>query len=285
MTVDFGSLMASMGEALSVTIPVGDYDVFVKSADAVQSSGGKPMIKCMFVIENGPQAGRGITNNFTISTENPNALRYFFQHMAAMGLDRAYFTGGPSLDSAASALVNRRCRVTVGQHMYNEQWQSDVKKVMPPLGGAGAVPQGVGGGAVPGGAPAVQTPAPQGAPPIAAQPAYSPPAQEIVPGPPFSGYTGPPQQEQPAPPQYQPPVPPTQEAPPAPPAYQPPPAPPQFQPPTQEAPTPPPPPAAAPPVQQPQQSPPPAQQPPPPAYQPPPAVAQMPGTPPPPVQF
>src|SRR6266446_5449687 len=160
MTVDFGALMASMGDTLTVAVPSGDYDVFVKEADTVQSGSGKPMFKVKFVIENGPQAGRSLTNNFTVSTENPNALRWFFQHMAAMGLDRNFFSSGPSMDAVTSALVNRRCRIKVGQHMYNEQWVSDVKSVMPPLGGQGAVPQGVAGGAVPGGAPAFQTPAP-----------------------------------------------------------------------------------------------------------------------------
>jgi hypothetical protein len=286
MTVDFGALMAQMGDSLTVTIPIGDYDAFVSEASAVQSQNGKPMIKIKFVIESGPQAGRGLTNNFTITTDNPNALRYFFQHMSAMGLNAAYFATGPSMEAVANALTNQRCRIKVGQHMYNEQWQNDVKAVLPPIGGAGAIPTGVGGGAIPGGAPPITA-----APPLA-QSAYAPPPQEVQPGPPFNGYTGPqgqqvapvpgpPPPQQPQQPQYQPPPeaqqppPPQQPAPQQPaPQYQPPPPPQQniAPPPAQQQ-------------QQPQYAPPPAQ--PAPQYQQPQGQPQqpIPGSPPPPVNF
>jgi hypothetical protein len=186
--IDFGQLMKQMGQQLE-TIPVGDYDVVIKSADATTTNdGSKPMIKVKYNIETGPQAGRTLYNNFTISQENQNALLIFFTQMKAMGLDSTFFASGPSLETVASNLVGKRARVSVAHRQWNGATQPNITRVNAPLGGQGAGPiPGPGG---PLAAPASAAPAPSPvAPPAPAAPApaavaptppASPPPNELV---------------------------------------------------------------------------------------------------------
>lgn len=243
--VDFGLLLSQMGETLQA-IPIGDYDVVVKTCEAKTTSNGKPMLNVKFAVEaGGPFSGRPIYNNFTISAESPNALRIFFTQMAAMGLDSAFFGGHPSMETVASSLVGRRARITVGHREWNGQQQLDVKSVKAPSGPQAAAPVATAGGAVlPGGAALPPAAAPPIAPPVQ-QPVAPPVAQPAPAAAP--AYVQPP--APPAPP-VAPPAPP---APPAPVAAAPvappaspvaPPAPPApLAPPVAQAPTPPPPPA------------------------------------------
>lgn len=174
-----------MGTQLEV-LPVGDYDVVVKTADATSSSGGKPMIKVKFSIESGPHAGRPLYNNFTISEENQNALLYFFSNMKSLGLESSFFASGPSLEQVAQNLVNKRARVSVAHRQWNNQTQPNITRINPPLGGQGAGPiSGPGGPLTPGpAAPAPVAPAPSPvAPPAPAPAPAAPQAQQPTPPP------------------------------------------------------------------------------------------------------
>jgi hypothetical protein len=189
--IDFGALMQQMGQQLEV-IPQGPYDVVVKTADATTTNdGSKPMLKVKFNIESGPQAGRPLYNNFTISQESQNALRIFFQQMQILGLDPAFWSQpGVTLEHAAVALVGKRCRVDVAHRSWQGAVQPNITRINPPLGALGApgpvAPGGLGG------------PAPMAPPPMAVPPAPLPQAPVTPP------VQQQPQFQQPVPPQPQP---------------------------------------------------------------------------------
>jgi hypothetical protein len=143
MTVfNWDDLTKAADDAGFEAVPAGEYDVEVATAEAAKTGGNnggtKDKIKVKFKIENGPHAGKSLFNDFVLSPENPNALGFFFRHMAALGLTREYFQGNPSLPVVAAALVGRRCRVKVSIRMWDEQERNQVDKVLPPLGGAAA---------------------------------------------------------------------------------------------------------------------------------------------------
>lgn len=155
-TIDWAKLMDSAGSSFE-PLPSGDYDVAVTEAVATTSSTQKLMYKVKLRVETGPSAGRILWNQFVVSPDNPNALSFFFQHMAALGLDRSYFAAQPPPEQVATALENKRCRVTVGQRTFQGQLRNEVSKVMPPS------------------SPVASSPAPAPAPaPAAATPAATP---------------------------------------------------------------------------------------------------------------
>jgi hypothetical protein len=165
-------------------IPDGDYDVKVIDAQATQSSTGKPMWKVKFEVTSGPHAPRKVFSNFTLSDDNPMALAIFFRQMEAMGLNAAFFAAlsqnfEESKQQIAQALMNRTCRVTLGQRQFQGRAMQDVKTVLPPLTG-GPVAPGVATGPVvptPGGMP---VPSPTAVPTPTSVPT---PGPQVGPGP------------------------------------------------------------------------------------------------------
>jgi hypothetical protein len=216
--IDFGALMQQMGQQLEV-IPQGPYDVVVKTADATTTNdGSKPMLKVKFNIESGPQAGRPLYNNFTISQESQNALRIFFQQMQILGLDPAFWSQpGVTLEHAAVALVGKRCRVDVAHRSWQGAVQPNITRINPPLGALGApgpvAPGGLGGPAPMAPPPMAVPPAPLPQAPVTPPVQQQPQFQQPVPPQPQPEY----QQQAPAPQQVETPAP-TPVAPPAPPA-------------------------------------------------------------------
>lgn len=132
-TIDWNDLMNTAGTAME-PVPIGEYDVELTKAEATSSSTGKPMWKVVFKITSGPHAGRNIWNNFTLSTENNNALGFFFAHMKALGLDRDFFARQPTPEQIAGALEGKHARIKVGHRPFQGVNRNDVKAIMPPLG-------------------------------------------------------------------------------------------------------------------------------------------------------
>lgn len=188
MSYDWDDLLKIADEAGYTLLPPGEYDVMVASAEAKSTNNGKDAIVVFFQVLSGPCAGRKIRNQFTISPENPNAVGFFFRHMAALGLPREYFTQKPSLQHIAQALLNRQAHIKVTHREWNGQTRDNVAEITP----IGTTPQ----------APA-QQPGPAFAGPAAPQPAPVPPAAPAAPA-------------APAPAPQAPPTPPTPPAPPAP---------------------------------------------------------------------
>lgn len=193
---NWGALMDQVGAGFT-PLPVGEYDVVVDTAEATQSTTQKTMFKVRFKVESGPHAGRIVYNNFTISPENANALRFFFQHMGAMGLTREFFAGNPTPQQVADALLGRRCRIGVKHRTYQGTLRENVDKIVPATGTPQFAQPQVPSPGTPGPAPQVPpTPTPPAPAPAPAPVTSPPPAPAPVPPPAPASPPAPPQQEQ-----------------------------------------------------------------------------------------
>lgn len=134
----------------ATTTLTGDFAVVITEATAQKTSNGdKDMIKWKAKIETGPYAGRPLWGNFTISPESPGAMRILFAHLAALGVDGAFFQTYPKATVAqiAQALQGRKAIATVGVRPWNGQDREEVQGwKKPEIGGAGGVSLGVLGG-------------------------------------------------------------------------------------------------------------------------------------------
>lgn len=170
--VNWGSLYDDAGDA-DKPLPNGIYDVEVTKAEAKSTKAGKPMFSLSAKVLGGPQAGRFVWTNITVTVENPNAMRMFFLNMAAFGLKDDFFKRSPAPSNAdvAAALVGRKARFDVGVQtsgMY--AGRNEVKKIGPASGAPTPSPT-----ALPGSAPVpVPTAAPAPVPVPSAPPAPVP---------------------------------------------------------------------------------------------------------------
>jgi hypothetical protein len=184
-TIDFGQLMKDAGEGFQ-PVPSGPYNAQVVKAEATQTANGKPMIKIQLQIVGGPSDGRKLFDQFVISAGNPNALSYFFEHMAAFGLDRSYFASNPALELVAATMMGRQVMVSVGVKEYKGADRNEVQAYKPIGMGGGGIPAGVPAAAAPSVAPvAPVAPAPVAPAPVAAPvaPVAAPVAPAPVPAP------------------------------------------------------------------------------------------------------
>lgn len=134
----WGELLKEAGTATEgfEPLPLGTYDAkIVKAAHKVAQS-GKSMFEVQLQVVSGPHANRSVWNRFVVVPDSPKALAYFFGSMRALGLDAAFFAASPSDDDVAAALVDKTCRIEVGQTEYNGSLRNEVKKVTAPEGGA-----------------------------------------------------------------------------------------------------------------------------------------------------
>jgi len=160
-------------------LPDGQYHVKVTSAEAKNSTTGKPMIVTKFQVLAGPFAGRLVWNNFVITQDNPNALSWFFKNMGVMGLDHNFFAMNPSLEATAAALIDKQCMVTLTQKTWNNEVRNEVKSIASAVGNAmhTAAPVAPAPAAAPAPAPApVAEPAPTTTAAEAAAPNVQPPS-------------------------------------------------------------------------------------------------------------
>jgi hypothetical protein len=136
--LDWGSLQKEA--ATAGVLPDGEYDVICYESTATTSSNGKPMIKVKLRVTAGPAKDKPIYSQFTVSAENAIALRIFFQHMAAFGLDSNFFGQNPPMDVVAKNLLNRGVRVTLDQREWNGTMRNNVAGVAPLPAGGPTVP-------------------------------------------------------------------------------------------------------------------------------------------------
>lgn len=122
-------------------LPNDHYDCVVVEAEPKTSNNGKLMYKLKFKVMAGPHANRFIWDQLVVSTDNPNALKWFFQKAAALGCDAQYFATNPGPAAVAQNMLNRQVRLQVESgRMYNGQVQTDVKNYVA-LGAAAPVQQ------------------------------------------------------------------------------------------------------------------------------------------------
>ena len=184
--IAWGDLMNAAGGTFE-PVPPGPYDVKVAQCEFSPTSNGKARWKTRMEILNGPHAGRLLFFDMTISPENQFALRFFFTHMAALGLSQEFFNARPNPDQVTNAMLGRMARATVVHDTYQGQIRDKIKNLEPLPGGVpGPTGPVVAPAPVPG---AVTSPQVAPAPTVAAaapvvQPQAAPVAQpQVAPAP------------------------------------------------------------------------------------------------------
>lgn len=118
----------------------GEHPLVIVEATAGKTADqSKEQIKWKAKIESGPFVDRPISGNFTLSTDNPTAMRFFFQHLAILGIDGAFFAANPNapMQMIADSLVGRRAIGVLGTRQWNGRDFDEVKEWKPALGGPG----------------------------------------------------------------------------------------------------------------------------------------------------
>lgn len=179
MTISWDDLIRDAGDAITSfePLPEADYDVECVDAKAKPTKDGKKkMYEVKMKVLGGAHGGRFIWDNIVLTTDNPNALGFFFKKMGGFGLTPDYFkTQRPSDERIVSDLKGRRARVKVGHRTWNGEKKNEVKNYYPQAAAAA-------GGPVPPSAPAAAAPPAPAAPPAApAAPPAAPPSPAAAP--------------------------------------------------------------------------------------------------------
>ena len=193
MDINFQQLMAEAGEGFQ-PIPAGPYSVECEKAEATRSKSAQaPQVRVTLRILGGAHNGRKLFDQFTIMAGNPVVLGFFFDNMAAFGLDRSFFaqlTMADPMPYVAQMLLGRQANVTVVVEPYQGVDRNKVKTYRPIQGGQPAMQ-----GTMPGMPAMIPQPGQfTGAMPVAPQPQFTPqgPPPGFPPQPPYV-----PQQPQP----------------------------------------------------------------------------------------
>jgi hypothetical protein len=117
-------------------LPDGDYPVTVTKSELKKASTGADMVVVQLTVTGGDRAGRVLFNNFVFSPEKAFALKMWFDHLGAFGLDDNFFANGPTLEHVASALLNRSAIVTTSVREWQGRQLNECKQFKP----AGGVP-------------------------------------------------------------------------------------------------------------------------------------------------
>lgn len=119
----------------ATTVLEGEFGVLIFKSEAGLSSNGKDMIKIQLKISSGPHAGRTVFHNFVVS-EHPFAQKRFFEDLAVLGLDEAWFdANNPSMELIASTLLNKNAVVVLEKNTYNGTEREQVKSWKSSSGG------------------------------------------------------------------------------------------------------------------------------------------------------
>ena len=121
-------------------LPDGDYDFKVIEAESKLSNNGKQMYVIKAEVQSGPHAKRLVWDRLVITRDSPNALRYFFRKMGALGLDTAFFEAGPTDNDIVAGLTGRSFRAKVGPSTGNQSKPGNEIKEYYPAASAGQVP-------------------------------------------------------------------------------------------------------------------------------------------------
>lgn len=137
-SVNWQALQALAAGAGFSNMPIGEHEVEITKAEYKETTNKKDMFVVIFKAVSGPDAGSTHPNNFVISPESPVALGFFFQHMAALGLDAAYFAAKPNNAQIARDLVGRHAIITV-REQRSDPSRTEVGSVRRSSGDAPAV--------------------------------------------------------------------------------------------------------------------------------------------------
>lgn len=161
-TIPFDNLIENAEEVSTEAVPKGKYPSRVAETEWVKTKTEKDMLKVTFEIAVGPNKGRKLYSNLTISPESPKALGFFFKDMETLGVTKAQLAANGA-DWAAEEIIGNLVELVVEHREWQGRAQADVKWIntckddVPASGGANVPPVS---DAPPAAAPADDTPPP-----------------------------------------------------------------------------------------------------------------------------
>jgi hypothetical protein len=140
----WGDLLGQ-AEAGPEPIPDGIYDFVVSTAKSQPAKTGAPMVVAVLKVVSGPYAGKTVWHNFVLTEDNPNALGWFFKHMAALGIDQSTIAALPppeqgGLEQLAQMIVGRYVTANVGHRLWQGSTRNQLGDIKPYGGGAQQAP-------------------------------------------------------------------------------------------------------------------------------------------------
>lgn len=161
-SLNWGDLVKDAGETGSYEpLPDGDYELKVVEATAKVAQSGKTMFAVKAQVQGGAHNNRLVWDNLVVTPDSPAALGMFFRKMAALGLNREFFSSSPSNAQIEAALQSRSFRGQIGSRTWQGQKKNEIKMYY--VTTASTSP-----------APAAAAPAPAPAPAAAPAPAPAP---------------------------------------------------------------------------------------------------------------
>ena len=143
-TIQWSQLAEQAGDVATnfEALPVGNYSLEVVDANYKETSTGKKAWNVQSkVLDEGEYKGRRLFDYVVLTTDNEQALGFFFQKMSVMGLPKSYFAQNPSDDQIAAALIGRRFVASIGQRTYKGEQQNEFNRYLktiaaeqPPVG-------------------------------------------------------------------------------------------------------------------------------------------------------
>jgi hypothetical protein len=134
--IDWMSLKQQADDATK-PLPNADYPITITKSELKKASTGADMVVVQMTVTAGDRQGRVLFNNFVFSPEKAFALKMWFDHLRAFGLDDNFFAQGPSLDQVAAALLGRSAIVTTEVREWQGRQMNDCKAFAPAGGLAG----------------------------------------------------------------------------------------------------------------------------------------------------
>lgn len=116
-------------------VPDGWYDCVIKSTKTGKTSNDYQKVNARFVVLNGPYEGSSVFKDFVVTIDKPGGLKFFFRHMAVLGITKDQFNSDLTMEALADKLVGRSAQVQVGTRMWNDQERMEVKDLKPLAGG------------------------------------------------------------------------------------------------------------------------------------------------------
>lgn len=129
-SLDMKALLANAEEVDTTPVPTGKYVSEVVEAEWTKTKTDKDMLKVVFKIAVGPEKGRKLYNNMTISPESPKSLGFFFAHLEILGCPKTV-VGDLSKQEIADRITGGRALLTVSHREYQGKTQAEVKYLDP----------------------------------------------------------------------------------------------------------------------------------------------------------